>query len=219
MLLVLAFLAAPANAADWSGEVGVVSDYRYRGLSLSDSKPALQASFSLAHGSGAYAEAWGSSLAPDDGSPIEIDGTIGYALDLTDTLSADLSVTYYAFPGEAASNAVEFSGSLEATSGPLTASVAVSVAPPQRGTRDDFGRRRANTYASGGVSYQLGRLPILVRARAGYERGPWDMAADGDKWDWSVGAELELTSARLGFDFVASDVSNDACIVSLALRF
>ena len=50
--------ATSANAQDWSAEVGLVSDYRYRGHSLSNSTPALQASLAGEHDSGLYAELW-----------------------------------------------------------------------------------------------------------------------------------------------------------------
>ena len=219
LLIALAAWAAPAGAADLSGEIGLVSDYRYRGLSLSGGRPALQASLSVEHGSGAYAEVWGSSLEPDGWSSAEIDGTVGYGFDLTETLSADISATYYTYPGDTDSNAIELGGSLEAAHGPLTASLGISVAPPQSGTRDDLGRRRANVYAFSGASYRLSRLPVSLRAGLGYEQGPWDMAQNGGKWDWSIGAEIELEGARMALDAIGSDTGEATLVGALALRF
>src|SRR3546814_8220482 len=68
-------MSAPAFAQDdpitggggplsLSGEVAVVSDYRFRGLSLSDEEIALQPTLTLSHESGLYAGVWGSTM-PD----------------------------------------------------------------------------------------------------------------------------------------------------------
>lgn len=73
-----AALAAACCACAWtasacaqvSGSVGVVSDYRYRGQSLSDGDPAVQASVGYDAASGAYAGLFGSTTrqAGDAGS-------------------------------------------------------------------------------------------------------------------------------------------------------
>ena len=99
-------------AVRWT--IGAVSDYRYRGLSLSDGKPALQGSLALEHESGAYAELWASSLSSGGSAPAELDATAGYAFSLTDDVSLDVSATYYAYPGTADANAIELTGMLEA---------------------------------------------------------------------------------------------------------
>jgi uncharacterized protein (TIGR02001 family) len=55
-LLFAAALLAPSErvAAQWSGSAGVASDYRYRGVSLSDGRPSAQASVAYDHASGWY---------------------------------------------------------------------------------------------------------------------------------------------------------------------
>jgi uncharacterized protein (TIGR02001 family) len=211
--------ATPAAAADWSAEVGLVSDYRYRGLSLSNRKPAVQGSLSLEHESGAYAELWASSLTESGASKAEIDATAGYAFSLTEALSFDVSATYYAYPGAADANALDLTGTLEAGGGPFTASFGLSVAPPQRGTRDDLGDRKTNVYAFAGASYQLPSVPLTLRTTVGYERGPWDMAEGAGKWDWSLGGEADFKRFRVGIDFVGSDAGDEKVIGALILAF
>ena len=221
--VVLAFCAAlastPAVAADWSAEVGVVSDYRYRGLSLSNGKPAVQGSISVEHESGAYAELWASSLTGNSANRTEIDATAGYAFSLTETLSLDVSATYYAYPGAAGANALELTGMLEASRGPVTASLGLSLAPPQRGTRDEFGARKTNLYALAGASYQLPSLPLRLQATLGYERGPWDMAERAGKWDWSLGGEADFEQARIGVEIVGSDAGDETLVGTVILVF
>src|SRR3712207_6564043 len=64
----VASLTAPASAEslpaglDISGTVGLVSDYRFRGVTLSNGDPALQGGLTLAHDSGFYVGTWGSSI-------------------------------------------------------------------------------------------------------------------------------------------------------------
>src|SRR3546814_14373617 len=45
-----------------SGGIAVTSDYRFRGISLSNEKVAVQPTLTVSHESGLYAGAWGSSL-------------------------------------------------------------------------------------------------------------------------------------------------------------
>lgn len=61
----LGFLAAEpvlAGPLDIEAEIGAVTDYRFRGLSLSDRKPALQANLTISHGSGVYGNVFASTI-------------------------------------------------------------------------------------------------------------------------------------------------------------
>ena len=68
--LILAALALPsmAMAADAAPEhtvtsnVGIVSDYVFRGITQNMSAPAIQGGFDYAHSSGLYAGVWGSNV-------------------------------------------------------------------------------------------------------------------------------------------------------------
>ena len=219
LALAVMLAATSATAQDWSAEIGLVSDYRYRGLSLSDRKPALQASIGIEHDDGAYAELWGSSLAKGSASRAEVDATVGYAIQLTETLSADVSGTYYIYLGATEGNALEVTGTIEAERGPLTASIGVSLAPPQGGTRDELGVKRLNSYAFAGVEYALPSTPLTFLATIGHERGPWGMASQSGKWDWSLGAGAELRKVRVGLDLIGSNAGDETVAGSLELRF
>lgn len=219
ILLAAAFTVSPAQAMDWSGEVGLVSDYRFRGISLSSSKPAVQFSLGAEHKSGAYGSLWGSSLDPDGSTHVELDATAGYAVQLSEAVSADVSVTAYLYPGDTEANAVEWTGSLEANRGQWTTAVGLSVAPAQGGTRDEDGRKRSNTYAFATLEYAFERAPITLRGGFGYERGPWDMTAGGGKMDWLLGIQGQWKSVRLGLDAIGSDAGEETLVGSLALTF
>src|SRR5687767_6006170 len=70
-------------ALDLSAEVGIVSDYRFRGISLSGRDPAVQGGVMIEHQSGAYAGIWASSLDKDDaGASTELNVYAGYAFEV-----------------------------------------------------------------------------------------------------------------------------------------
>jgi uncharacterized protein (TIGR02001 family) len=214
-----AILPAAGRAADWSGEAGLVSDYRYRGVSLSDGKPTLQASLDVELKSGPYAELWLSSIKDEGSGRIEADTTAGYLLELSSTVSLDLSATYYAYPAESGSNALEISAALEGNRGPLTGRLGASFAPPQTGTRDADGRERANLYLFAGANYKIAGTPLSIRAQLGRERGPWDMLEQGSKWDYTMGMEADLERAAISLDVVGSNAGSEGIVGGIALRF
>jgi uncharacterized protein (TIGR02001 family) len=80
--------AAPAPDYTLSYNAGVVTDYRYRGLTQSRQQAAVQGGIDFAHSSGFYLGTWGSSIkwvadtakanGTGNGTPVEIDFYGGY---------------------------------------------------------------------------------------------------------------------------------------------
>ena len=58
-------LAGSASAQPVTANVSVVSDYRFRGISQSFRRPALQGGVDYAHASGFYIGTWGSTVDKD----------------------------------------------------------------------------------------------------------------------------------------------------------
>ena len=82
-LAALALTAGSAAFAQVAYNVGVVSEYRYRGLSQTNGDPAVQGGADYAHASGFYLGAWGSNISwiKDSGakdSSFELDLYGGY---------------------------------------------------------------------------------------------------------------------------------------------
>jgi uncharacterized protein (TIGR02001 family) len=195
--------ATPAGAAELSGDVGLVSDYRYRGVSLSDGRPAVQASVTLEH-SGFYATAWSSTLGGRLADS-EIDLTAGYERELAPWMSLEVSTTHYAYPSSPGDGYSEAAAAMTVTRGPASAALTFSYAPPQRPLRDETGRARDNSYVSASGDYAVPNTPIALKAALGYERGAFDEVRHGGKLDWSLGAELVRGPARLGLGYVGSN--------------
>jgi uncharacterized protein (TIGR02001 family) len=104
-----AFVGNLANAQDKQADhdvsfnAAVVSDYRFRGISQTRLKPALQGGADYTHNpSGFYAGAWASTIKwtrdAGGGGNVEIDLYGGKRGDFTDTLSYDVGVLTYIYP-------------------------------------------------------------------------------------------------------------------------
>lgn len=211
--------SAPAAAMDVSGELGAVSDYRFRGVSLSNGHPAVQGSVTLEHDSGLFAELWTSTLGSSGPANVELDFTGGYEKELSKHFSFSLSGTGYIYPRAGADNYVEATASGTATYGAASASLGVSYAPAQRGLRDEAGRRHDNVYGFGDAALELSGTPVTLNAHLGYERGAFDEVERGGKWDWSLGAEVKHKGIKLGLSYVGSDADRGDCNALVASAF
>jgi uncharacterized protein (TIGR02001 family) len=117
--------------ADVSFNVGAVTDYRYRGISQSRLKPALQGGVDW-DANGFYLGAWGSTIKwiKDVGgdSDVEIDLYGGYKGEITKDFGFDVGVLTYQYPSnklDPSANTTELYGAL--TFGPVTAKYSHSV--------------------------------------------------------------------------------------------
>lgn len=131
---------APEPEFTLSYNVGVATDYRYRGISQSGKKPALQAGLDYAHKNGVYLGAWASTITwIKDSSfpgtslsgPVEIDLYGGYKGELAKDIAYDIGGLYYLYAGNNYSkvgvnaNTFEIYGAV--TAGPVTAKYSQST--------------------------------------------------------------------------------------------
>lgn len=99
---VLAQAAAPEPDYSLSYNIGAVTDYRYRGISQTRLRPALQGGADFSHKSGLYAGVWGSTIKwiKDAGgdADVEVDLYGGYKTSLG-PVGLDVGVLRYLYPG------------------------------------------------------------------------------------------------------------------------
>jgi uncharacterized protein (TIGR02001 family) len=97
VLVVAAATLASSNAfAGATGNVGVVSDYLFRGIEQAGSKaPAVQGGLDYAHDSGLYVGTWVSSL--DDTSTYETDLYAGFSGKTAAGLGYDVGYIFYGY--------------------------------------------------------------------------------------------------------------------------
>lgn len=98
----LAAAQAPAPGPV-TANVSVASDYRFRGLSQTFQRPALQGGFDYAHSSGFYVGNWNSNVSSDlyPNTNLEMDFYGGYKPTFGD-IAADFGFIYYWYPGSLA---------------------------------------------------------------------------------------------------------------------
>ncbi|WP_300117079.1 TorF family putative porin [Sphingobium sp.] len=223
--------AMPAPDIAVSGSAMLISDYRFRGISQSDDRMALQGGITLTHKDGAYAGAWASNLSgwgTFGGANMELDLLAGYKRSLTGNLALDVGLTWYMYPGGAdksdfAEPYVKFSG----TAGPTSLTAGVAYAPKQEalgrwyrtgadavsGTYTHPGSRGDNLYIWGDAAVALKGTPLNAKAHIGHSDGnrglgpnATSVAPTGAYWDWSVGMDAVWRNLTLGVAYVDTDI-------------
>jgi uncharacterized protein (TIGR02001 family) len=222
---------APTAPFTVSGSVGLVSDYRFRGVSQTDEEMAVQGGISIAHESGLYVGTWGSNLAgwgQFGGANMELDVYGGFKLPVGGG-TLDVGMTWYMYPGGAdktdfAEPYVKLSGTL----GPVSLLAGAAYAPKQEalgnwyatgadsvaGVPTDEGDKEDNLYLWGDASVGVPNLPITLKSHIGYSDGNpglgpngTSVAPTGKYWDWMLGADYTIGKIVLGVAYVDTDIS------------
>ena len=92
-----------ASATDFSGYLTLTTDYVFRGVSYSDSGPAVQLGGDVSFSSGLYVGAWASTVNISNGPmrqrDLEINYYAGYGFALNRNWSANVTAVAYTYPG------------------------------------------------------------------------------------------------------------------------
>ncbi len=208
---------APAEAvSSLSFNAGVVSEYRYRGISQSRLEPALQGGVDYADKSGFYVGAWGSSIkwikdageiagTPSAKGPVELDLYGGYKFSVGD-LAYDVGYLRYEYVGNKLAdtgsygnaNTDEIYGAV--TLGAYTAKYSYALS-------NLFGNldSKGSYYLDLSATYDLGEGYSLV-PHVGYQKLKGELNAAGTYTDYSLtlakdlGNGLTATGALVGTD-------------------
>ncbi len=196
-----------------SANVMLVSEYRFRGVSLSDKDIAIQGGFDIETASGFYAGTWASSIDTFAGSETEVDLYAGYGGRLGD-LAYDVGFMAYTYPGSSGTLYLEGYGSLSGAVEKIewTAGAAYAFSQDNLGNQDNI-----YLYLDGGMP--LGDSGLSLAGHFAYEDGAF---GDG-KLDWSLGVTMPVKDFTLGVSYVDTNLSDrlgDAGIlVSLGASF
>jgi uncharacterized protein (TIGR02001 family) len=170
--------ATPApEASPVTANVTVVSDYRFRGISQSNQKPAIQGGFDYAHESGFYIGNWNSSISwisdanAGATAPIEMNFYGGFKKDLiAPGFASDIGVLQYAYPTSGLNatnpNTTEIYAAQNFTAGPVTGFLKFSYA-----VTNTFGNVNStgSYYPDLTVNYDTGIWGIGLNAHVGYQ--------------------------------------------------
>ncbi len=184
-----------ANDINISGDVAVVSDYRWRGVSLTENGPAIQAGVYASHENGLYAGLW--AAAPTrKSSDLEVDLSVGYAFSLWDG-DLDLSVVQYLYPDLDSTDYATFASIYERSIGEWIGRARFEYAPIQRNLPDE------SVYAALETERPIGDTGFALLGSVGWEKGAFTL--DGEKWDYSVGARYRFGPGSLDLSYVDTD--------------
>ena len=222
---------APPSEFTITGNVAFVTDYRFRGLSLSGGDPAIQGAINVNHSSGFYVGAWGSNLEQD---PLDIYGNMeldvyaGWTGEVTSGLTADVGLLMYVYPAGSFGdgNVFEPYASVSTTLGPVSAKLGAAYAWEQ----DSLGGSD-NLYVFTDLGAGIPNTPISLSAHLGYTDGALSpklltlQSTDGG-FDYSAGVtwnitkELSVGASYVGVEGNSFDgFSNDTVVGTLKFTF
>lgn len=198
-------------ALDIVGEVEIVSDYRFRGVSRSDEDPALRGGLTLFHSSGLYLGARGTTLRgldlyrSRDLGDAQADLYAGWRGPVGGGFELEAGGSYSVFTGgQRGSDYGELNVALSYQIGPAGLGAGGRYAPAQDGTG---GRDMAYLYGRAEVTVPF--RPVSFTAELGRQQS----GAFGDYWTWTLGARHQLRlpmlpDAEIGVDYVDTDLSD-----------
>ena len=198
----------PAPAITVSGGATLVSDYRFRGISQTDKRFAIQGTFTVAHETGLYGTVWGSSI--DDyvasGGDQEIDFIVGYAKSFEGGLKIDGGLLYYYYPGSGGGTTDFFEPylSVSQTFGPVTGKASVAYAWKQNALSIGAGKED-NLYTALDLSAGVPDTPLSLSAHVGHSFGPSYLTIGDEYTDWSLGASYSWNNFTFGVSYVDTD--------------
>ncbi len=219
---------AGESELSFSANVAFATEYRFRGVALTDGEFAVQGGFDLSHSSGLYLGTWASNLDEDTvgfGST-ELDLYGGWSGNLTEGVAADVGVIAYLYPdaGPGEFDYIEFYGSVSFSFGPASVTPGIAYAPDQ----DSLGGTD-NLYLYTDVSVGIPDSPITLNGHLGYTDGFLTFTTDSEAIDWSISADLAIGPATLSAAYVGVEgdalidptgtFTDDAFVVTLSASF
>jgi uncharacterized protein (TIGR02001 family) len=216
--------AAPASDFTITGGATLTSDYRFRGVSQTDKRFAIQGTLGISHASGFYIGTWGSSI--DDyvaaGGDQEIDLYAGYKKTFSGT-TVDGGVLYYYYPGSGGANTDFFEPYLNAshTFGPVSAKVGLNYAWKQSAQTCSYDPRcgnkakEDNLYTYGELSGAIPGIPLTFTGHLGESWGR-SYLTNGLKnyTDWSLTAAYTWKALTFSIAYVDTDFKKGEFVVN-----
>ncbi|VWX51572.1 TorF family putative porin [Novosphingobium sp. 9U] len=223
----------PTGPVTVTGSVGIVSEYRFRGVSQSDKELAVQGGVTVSHESGLYVGTWGSNLAgwgTFGGANMELDLIAGFKTQLGEGATLDVGATWYMYPGGFDNtDFIEPYAKISGTTGPVSLTAGVAYAPKQEalgawyatgldaanGVYTDPGDKNDNLYLWGDAAVGVPNTGLTVKGHIGYSNGnkglgPFatSVAPTGEYWDWLIGADYVIpgTPLTLGVAYIDTDI-------------
>ena len=191
--------------------LGVVSDYRTRGISQTLGDPAIQAGATLVHSSGLYIGAWTSNV--DFGGPYktrqELEYYAGYYWQASEAISLDLGYLKYDYPKEGQFNMSEVYAILDVYGVKLGANYS-------NDTPNFFGEDQDTLYTY--LSYKIelpAEIGLDLRVGRNDVKDPAFWSTSGESRDayteWEAKLTRDFVGVTWGLSYIDTDLSKSEC--------
>ncbi|MEW5769139.1 MAG: TorF family putative porin [Pseudomonadota bacterium] len=207
-MLISCIAALPAMAEDSphtvTGNLGLYSDYAFRGVSQTAAEPAIQGGFDYAHASGIYLGTWASNVtesmyadAAGNTSNLEWDVYGGYSGKIGADLAYNVGLLKYFYPGASHFDTLEAYAGITWKNFGLKASYNLA---------DYFGAANSDgtVYWDASFNYEL---PAKVMLNLHYGA----TSAEGnavDYNDWKIGVSKDFAGFVVGLAYTDTDLSD-----------
>jgi uncharacterized protein (TIGR02001 family) len=225
-----AIFTAPASAEEFSGNVALTTDYRFRGISQGDRSPAIQGGFDLETESGFYVGTWASNVT-FSAAAIEVDIYGGFGGEIVEGTSYDVGVAYYAYPE---SDSVDLDGISNRDLDYLELYGSVSFGDATLGMQyspDYFYETDTYFYLYGDYSFALAEnwsldlhygLNIFDSEEVGADfgigqcfttnaGGECTSGTEDTYSDWSIGVSTSAAGLDFGLQYIDTDLDDRDC--------
>ncbi|MCX7274354.1 MAG: TorF family putative porin [Burkholderiales bacterium] len=204
-----------ASPHTFTGNLNLVSEYRYRGIAQTNAKPAVQGGFDYSHASGVYLGTWASNVSwlSDAGAgavsnSLEWDMYGGYKGAVGD-LGYDVGLLYYYYPGSypagfTSPNTLEVYGAATWKMFTLKYSHALT-------NLFGFTDSKGAGYIDLSASYEVGGGYTLV-GHYGHQSVPSTAGrakSDCSYSDWKVGVTTEVAGMTVGLSYIDTDAKGN----------
>jgi uncharacterized protein (TIGR02001 family) len=231
-------VAGEAPTSPITGSVAFTTDYVFRGLSQTQTKPAIQGGLTYTHNSGLHAGLWGSNVefeskdspgGSTDNVSMELDYTVGYGANIGNAITWDLTAAYYSYPGTQGASASgptkygfwEILPTLTYDFGTAKLTGLLAYSP------NFFGAAKAGTYLMAGLDMPL-PADFALNAHVGMQ---WfDADKDSgvsqtfvnantsyvpkDYSEWKLGVSKQIAGVGLELAYFGTSLSKDKCTAS-----
>lgn len=196
--------AAEADGGAIDLSVSIVSDYRFRGWSLSGEDPAVQLDASATQEAGFYAGVFASSIEAyggdedSEGATVELDFYGGWTGEFSGW-HVDVGAQLYTYPGAADVSYIVLPLSFTRSVGDVDLTAGFEHAPAQRALGD-----ATSNYTWLEAAWAPWDGAVAFRSSIGFEDGAM---APGGKTDWLVSATLPAGMLEFALTYVDSDAA------------
>jgi uncharacterized protein (TIGR02001 family) len=227
--------AAPASPHTFTGNAGLFTDYRFRGISQTFKQPAFQGGVDYSHENGIYLGNWNSNVNSGAGFPggnLEMDFYGGWKKTWGDW-GLDLGAIYYYYPGTDATAAnfaanpktgKTHTGRIHNSEVYVGGSWKWLSLKYNHGISDYFSLpdTKKSHYLDLSANYDLGNGWGIVGHVGSFKLKNWSTGARGtnaDYTDWKLGVTKDLSGWVLGASYIDTSAKGSCTAVGGATEF